>query len=300
MPVIGYLSPYARDGFAQQLLAAFRRGLAESGHVEGRNVIVEYRWAEDRYDRLPALAADLVARKVTVIYAQGGPVAVVAKAATTTIPVVFSTGADAVASGLVDSLGRQSGNLTGVAHLSTTLEPKRLGLLRELVPQADTVGILLNPNLPLAVSQSSDLEAAARTLGLKLHVLRASTDREIDSAFEAVAQHRIPGLLVAADPFFFARIDKLVGLASHYKIPTIYPWREFAAAGGLMSYGINIAEAIRQCGAYVGQILKGARLADLPIVQPTKFELVINLKTAKALGLTISSALLAEASEIIE
>ena len=286
MPVVGLLSGQAFDT-AARLIAAFRQGLSETGFVEGRNVEIDYRWAENQYDRLPALAADLVGRQVAVIAATAGGgtlAALAAKTATTTIPIVFTSGADPVAIGLVARLNRPGGNVTGVAWLALRLEAKRLGLLHELVPQAAPLGVLLNPNFQPAEGQLSDIQEAARTIGLPLHVLRASTDSEIDTAFESAAQQRVPALLVASDPFFEQRPEKLVALATRHAVPAIYDTRDFAVAGGLMSYGPSFSDAVRQVGVYVGRILKGEKPADLPVMQPTKFEFIINLKTAKALA----------------
>jgi putative ABC transport system substrate-binding protein len=300
MPVIGFLSTRARDESAH-LVQAFRRGLAENGYTESRNVVIEYRWADGRYDRLPELAAELVRRPVTVLISTGAePSALAAKAATVTIPIVSTFTADPVERGLVASLNQPGGNVTGVNLLTATMEPKRLGLLRDLVPQAATVGVLLNPNFPLAASQLRDAQEAAHTIGLQLHVLRASTDREIDTAFESIAQLRIPALVVASDAFFITRRDKIVALAAHHAVPVIYNIREYPVAGGLMSYGINLADAYRQVGVYAAQIVKGAKPADLPVVQPTKFEFVINLKAAKVLGVKFSDNLLSLADEVIE
>ena len=300
MPVIGYLSARSPED-TTHLVAAFRRGLAENGYVEGQNVTIEYRWALGQYDRLPAMAAELAGRLVTVLVATGGePAALAAKAATSTIPIVFATGGDAVKAGLVASYNRPGGNVTGIDILTATLEPKRLGLLRELVPQAETIGFLLNPDYGPSESQSSDVQAAARALGLQIHVLRANTDREIEAAFETVAQQHIAALAVAAGPFFDTRREKLVALAARHAVPTMYHFREFAAAGGLVSYGIDPLDTYRQVGVYAGRILKGANPADLPVLQPTKFEFVINLKTAKVLGLDVPPALSARADEVIE
>jgi putative tryptophan/tyrosine transport system substrate-binding protein len=302
IPVVGFLSGQS-PGPATHLVAAFRQGLAEVGFVEGRNVAFEFRWAENQYDRLPTLAADLVRHQVAVIVATAGGgtlAALAAKSATTTIPVVFTSGADPVAIGLVASLNRPGGNVTGIAWLALKLEAKRLGLLHELVPQARPVGVLLNPSFQPAEGQLSDLQEAARTIGLPLHVLRAGTDRDIDAAFESVAQHRIPALLVASDPFFEQRSDKLVALAAPHAVPVIYDTRHSSMVGGLMSYGPSFSDAVRQVGIYTGRILKGDKPADLPVMQPTKFELVINLKTARALGLTVPPMLLARADEVIE
>jgi putative ABC transport system substrate-binding protein len=300
MPVIGYLSARSPDDTAH-LVAAFRRGLGEHGFVEGQNVTIEYRWALGQYDRLPAIATELVRRPVTVLTATGGePAALAAKAATSTIPIVFTVGGDPVKQGLVASYNRPGGNATGVSLLTSPLEPKRLGLLRELVPQATTIGFLLNPNLPQSGSQLSDVQEAARAINLQIHILRAGTDREIDSAFETVAQQRIPALAVAADPFFDTRREKLVALAARHAVPTMYHFREFAVAGGLVSYGIDPSDAYRLVGVYTGRVLKGVKPAELPVLQSTKFEFVINLKTAKALGIKFSDNLLSLADEVIE
>jgi putative tryptophan/tyrosine transport system substrate-binding protein len=299
MPVIGYLSARSPEDTAH-LVPAFRQGLGEGGFVEGQNVTIEYRWALGQVDRLPALAAELAGRPVAVIVTTGGEsAALAAKAATSTIPIVFSMG-DPVKAGLAASYNRPGGNATGINILSDTLESKRLGLLRELVPQAVTIGFLLNPNFPSAESQSKDVQEAARAIGLQIHVLRANTDREIEAAFETIAQHRIAAVAVASSPFFDTRRDKLVALAARHSVPTIYQFREFVAAGGLVSYGIDPIDAYRQVGVYAGRILKGAKPADLPVLQPTKFELVINLKTAKALGLDVPLHLQQLADEVIE
>jgi putative tryptophan/tyrosine transport system substrate-binding protein len=300
MPVIGFLSTRSPDESAH-VVAAFRRGLAENGVIEGQNVTVEYRWALGQYDRLLGLAAELARRPVGVLAATGGePAALAAKAATAAIPIVTTFSADPVASGLIASLNRPGGNVTGISNLTATLEPKRLGLLRELVPQSATVGALLNPNWPLAASQLRDLLEAASTVGLQLHVLHASTDREIDTAFETVTQDRTPALAVASDAFFNSRRDQLVALAARHAVPAMYSFRDYALAGGLMSYGIDLLDVYRQAGIYAGQVLKGAKPADLPVMQPTKFEFVINLKTAKALGVKFSDNLLSLADEVIE
>jgi putative tryptophan/tyrosine transport system substrate-binding protein len=303
MPVVGFLSTRSPDDIPQipHLLAAFRRGLAENGYVEGQTVTIEYRWALGQYDRLPALAAELAGRPVAVFVTGGGePAARAAKAATSTIPIVFIIGGDPVKVGLAASYNRPGGNATGLSILTTTLDPKRLGLLHELVPQAATVGALLNPNFPGFEGQLKDVQEAARVIGVQIFVLRASDDREVEAVFETVAQQRIPALTVGADPFFDTRRDKLVALVARHAIPAMYHFREFAAAGGLMSYGIDISEVWRQVGVYAGRILKGAKPADLPVMQPTKFEFVINLKTAKTLGLAIPAGLLSLADEVIE
>jgi ABC-type uncharacterized transport system substrate-binding protein len=300
MPVIGFLNA-ASAGPLRQQIAAFREGLKESGYVEGQNVAVEYRWAESQYDRLPALAADLVRRQVSVIFAGGGaPVVLAAKAASTTIPIVFSAGADPVGLGLVASLNRPGANITGVYHFSTGLEAKRLGLLHEMVPKAATIAVLVNPNYSEAESQLREVQEAAARLGVQLVVMRANAVSDFDPAFSTVVQHQSGALLVCASPFFNTRREQLVVLAARHALPTIYEWRDFAAAGGLMSYGTSLADAYRQAGIYAGRILKGAKPADLPIVQSTKFEFVINLNTAKALGLTVPPGLLAIADEVIE
>jgi putative ABC transport system substrate-binding protein len=301
MPVIGYLSSRSPDD-TRHLLAAFLGGLNEgSGYVEGQNVTIEYRWALGQYDRLPALAAELVRRPVAVIATTGGePAARAAKAATSTIPIVFLIGSDPVALGLVASYSRPSGNATGMNILTVSLEAKRLGLLHELVPQAATIGVLVNPKFQPADHQLRDLQQAAPPIGLQIYVLRASTDSELDVAFETVTQQHIAALAVTADPFFDTRRDKLVALAASHAVPTIYQFREYTTAGGLMSYGNDLIDAYRQAGVYTGRILKGANPADLPVLQPTKFEFVINLKTAKALGLSVPTSMQQLADEVIE
>jgi len=299
MPVIGFLGFRSPDDTVT--LAAFRRGLNEGGFVEGQNVMVEYRWAIGQYDRLPAQAAELVQKPVAVLVSVGGePAALAAKAATSTIPIVFTIGDDPVKLGLVASYNRPGGNLTGINIFTTTLEAKRLGLLHELVPQAGTIGVLLNANFPAAERQLRDVQEAARAIGLQIHALRANIDREIEVAFATVASQRIAALAVAASPFFTTRRDKVVALAARHAVPTMYTAREYAVDGGLMSYGIDVPDVYRQIGVYAARILKGEKPADLPVMQPTKFELVINLKTAKALGLQIPDKLLALADEVIE
>jgi putative ABC transport system substrate-binding protein len=301
MPVIGYLGSESPDVFAGRL-SAFRQGLSETGFVEGQNVAIEYRWAENQYDRFPALLADFIRRKVTVIVAvTGTPPALAAKVATTTIPIVFVTAGDPVALGLVASLNRPGGNLTGVATLTVELAPKQLEVLRELVPTAITIALLVNPaNSTNAETLSRDVQAAARTLGLQLHVLHASTERDFDAVFASLPRLRAGALLIGSDPFFNSRSQQLTALASRHAMPTMYPFREYAMAGGLISYGNSFADAHRQVGVYTGRVLKGEKPADLPIQQSVKVELVINLKTAKALGLTFPISLLGRADEVIE
>jgi putative ABC transport system substrate-binding protein len=295
MPVIGFLG-----GGSPQLGAAFRQGLGETGYVEGRNVTIEYRGAENQFDRLPALAADLVRRQVTVIYASSTRPSLAAKAATTTIPIVFYTGTDPVQSGLVASLNRPGGNLTGVSGLVVEVGPKRLEMLHEAVPTATLIGLLLNPTCPFVETESRDQQAAARILGLRLHVLYASAERDFDAAFETLVQVQAGGLVIGGDAFFTSRSEQLAALALRYAVPTIYQYREFAAAGGLMSYGGSGTETGRLAGMYTGRILKGDKPADLPVQRGTKVELVINMKTAKALGLTFPLTLLGRADEVIE
>ena len=300
MPVIGFLSSGSPGPFAP-FVAAFHQGLSETGYVEGQTVAIEYRWAEGSYDRLPALAADLVGRKVDVIAASGGPLpALAAKSATSTIPIVFSSGVDPVERGLVASLARPGGNLTGFTIMSLELMPKRLELLSELVPQASVFALLVNPNNAGIEPMIRHVQEAARAKGLKLHVLKASTESEIDTAFAALVQQQAWALVVSADPFFNIRREQLVALAALHTVPAMYELREFAAVGGLISYAPSLTAAYRQVGTYVGKILKGANPADLPVQRATTFELVINLKTAKALGLTIPQSILMSASEVIE
>jgi putative ABC transport system substrate-binding protein len=300
MPAVGYLSARSPQDTAH-LVEAFRRGLAEGGFVEGQNVLIEYRWAFGQHDRLPGLAADLVRNPLTVLVTTGGEVAALAaKAATSTIPIAFIVGTDPVKLGLAASYNRPGGNATGINILTNSLEPKRLELLRELVPQASAIGALFDPTFLAYEDQSRDVREAARALDLQVHELRASTDAEIDLAYETVARQGIAAVTVAAGPFFDTRRDRLVALAARHVVPTMYHFREFPAAGGLMSYGANIADAYRQIGVYAGGILKGAKPAELPILQPTKFELVLNLKTAKALGLKVPLTMQVAADDVIE
>ncbi len=299
MPVIGFLGT-ASVGRNPPLIAAFHLGLSETGYVEGQNLAIEYRWAEGHYDRLPALAADLVARKVDLIAAFGGiPAALAAKSATSTIPIVFSVG-DPVDLGLVASLARPGGNLTGVSTMAPELSPKRLELISELVPQARVIALLVNPNNSNTERIIGDMQEAARAKGVQLPILKARTESEIDAAFATLVQLQAGGLVVGNDPFFGGRCEQLGALASHHAAPAIYGFREFVEAGGLISYGSSLAASFRQVGIYAGKILKGAKPANLPVQQPTTFELVVNLNTAKALGLTIPPSILARADEVIE
>jgi ABC-type uncharacterized transport system substrate-binding protein len=300
MPVVGFLSSLGKND-RPNLADAFRRGLSEAGYAEGRNVMIEYQFAENKYDRLPALAADLVNRKVAVIAATGGGNSIlVAKASTTTIPIVFLTGGDPVQEGYVASLNRPGGNITGISWFGTQLSAKGLGLLHELLPNATVIALLTNPKLPEAARATSDAQEAARTLGHQLLVLHASAPSEIDTAFATLRQARAGALLVSGDPFFSSRRQQIVTLAARDAIPALYFNRELVAEGGLMSYGNDIPDAYRRAGLYVGRILNGASPADLPIDQATKFEFVINLKTAKALGLTVPPTVLARADEVVE
>ena len=301
MPLIGYLGVSSFEKSAGRSLHAFKRGLAESGYVEDRNVTIEYRWADDEYDRLPALAVELVQRGVAVLVAAGSPAALPAKAATTVIPIVFMIGSDPVELGLVAGLNRPGGNLTGVAYLNVEVAPKRLELLHELIPTAKSIALLVNPANPVvADAQAKELQAAISTLGLNLMLVKASNPLEMEDAFATLVRERVEALQIGVDPLFGNHVDQLVALAARHKVPTIYPWREFTAAGGLMNYGSSIPDAFRQVGIYTGQILKGAKPADLPVQRPTKLQFVFNLKTAKLLGLEVPATLLARADEVIE
>ena len=300
VPVVGFVSGRAPEDSAN-LVVAFQRGLAETGFVEGQNVAIEFRWARGVYDRLPALTADLVNQKVAVLVGVGGDVsALVATKATTTIPIVFGMGGDPVKAGIVASFNRPGGNATGYTLWTTEMESKRLGLLREMVPGVQLIGILVNPRFAPTVQELSDLEAAAKGVGQQLFVAQANDDAELDAALASFAQQHVGAFLVTAAPFFDTRRDRIVGFAAQNRLPAIYQFREYAMAGGLISYGPNIAESYKNAGVYVGRILKGEKPADLPVLQPTKFDFVINLKTAKSLGLTVPPTLLAEAGEVIE
>jgi putative ABC transport system substrate-binding protein len=300
VPVIGFLSGVSPGPYGP-FVAAFRQGLSETGYVEGQNLAIEYRWAEGSYDRLPALAADLVGRKVDLIATGGGTVAALAaKSATSTIPIVFAGGGDSIANGLVASLARPGGNVTGVTFLAVELLAKRLELLSELVPRGRLIALLVNPNNANTEREMRNVQEAARAKGVQLDIVKARTESDIDAALASLVQRQAGGLVVSGDVFFNSRREQLVALASRHAIPTIYGFREFAASGGLISYGTSIAAVYRQLGIYAGRILKGAKPADLPVQQPTRFELVINLKTAKTLGLTVPPILLSQADEVIE
>jgi putative ABC transport system substrate-binding protein len=300
MPVIGFLNPTSPAGYPH-VIAAFHQGLRESGYVDGQNVAIEYRWAEGQNKRLPALAADLVRHQVMVIAATGGDTsALAAKAATQTIPIVFNSGGDPVRTGLVASLNRPGGNLTGVSRLGTDLLPKRLELLAEAAPKAGAIAFLLNPTLRDAASREKDVRLAAQSLGRQIHVLNASSDSEVDAAFASLAQLKIGALLIVNDSFFNTRSERLGALSLRHAVPTIYQNREFVAAGGLLSYGASLSDAYRLVGIYTGRVLKGEKPADLPVQQQTKVDFFVNLKTARALGLTIPLPLLALADEVIE
>jgi putative ABC transport system substrate-binding protein len=300
MPVIGFMSARSQEDSVDGL-EAFRRGLKEGGFTEGENVAIEFRWALGDYSRLPALAADLVGRQVAVIVAAGGePSGLAAKAATTTIPIVVGIGGDPVKAGLVDSFSRPGGNVTGVTLLTSLMEPKRLGLLRDLVPGVALIGVLINPDFPPAALQLQQIEEAARAIGQRIVITKASNDDALEAAFRSLVQEGAGALLVTAAPYFDTRRDRIIAFAARQRLPAIYQFREYAIAGGLLSYGVSIAEGYHQYGIYAARILKGANPAELPVHQPTKFELVINLKTATALGLKISDNLLTVADEVIE
>jgi putative ABC transport system substrate-binding protein len=300
MPVIGFLNTASPGPFAH-LVAAFRKGLDQGGFVEGRNVAIEFRWADGRYERLPVLATELVRRPVAVLATSGGdPSFLAARAATTSIPIVFIIGSDPVALGYVASFNRPGGNVTGVTQLTTMLGAKRIGLLLELVPNADPIAVLVNPSFPATAAFLKDAQEAAAAVGIRMIALNASSESEFEPAFAAMAREKAGALMIGADPFFNSRRDLLTALAARHRVPTIYEFREFAAAGGLMSYGTSLSDAYHQLGNYTGRILNGVRPADLPIVQSIKFEFVINLKTAKALGLAVPNSMQLLADEVIE
>jgi len=300
LPVIGFVSSRS-SADSRYAVSAFRKGLTESGYTEGQNVKIEFRWAEGNYDRLPALVNDLIAQGINVLVAVGGePSAFAAKAATSTIPIVFTTGGDPVKAGLVTSLNRPGGNATGISLLTTAPESKRLGLLHEIVPKAALIGVLINPNYAEAENQTREVQDAAHSIGQRIRISKAGTDGELESAFAAFIEQRIEALLVCSDPFFDTRRDRIISFAAQSRIPAIYQFREYAVAGGLMSYGISLTEGYRQVGIYAGQILKGTKPTELPIQQSIKFEFVINAKTAKALGLEVPPTVLARADEVIE
>jgi putative ABC transport system substrate-binding protein len=299
MPVIGYLSSLGQ-AISVRFDAAFRLGLSDIGYFEGQNVSVEYRWITDRYDALPAMAADLVQRQATVIFALGPPAVLAAKAASGTVPIVFVTGADPLKFGFVASFNKPGGNITGIWMVLTALAEKRLQLLHELLPKAELIGLLINPTSPVAEPQTREAQAAAHVLGVKLTVLNAATENDFNQVFTSLAQQRADALFVSADPFFASKREHLVALAAQHAMPTTYEFREFVEAGGLMSYGTVLSDGYYKGGHYVGKVLKGTKPADLPVEQVNKFELVINLKTAKALGLTVPDKLLALADEVIE
>ncbi len=300
MPVVGLLSPQAEGRMTAKRIAGFLQGLSESQYVAGQNVAIEYRWAEGHYDRLPALAEDLVRRQVAVIVAPTQDAALAAKAATATIPIVFNVGGDPVGLALVASMNRPGSNATGVSMFTNQLEAKRLGLLREMAPQIKSVGLLMNPSKASAEDQLREVQAAARSLGLQLHVGRASSDTNIDTAFAGLVDAGAQAILTAADPFLASRIDKLVALAAKHNMPAMGEWPDFVEGGGLMSYGSSIVDNYRQVGVYTGKVLKGEKPAEMPVMQPVKFELAINLKTAKTLGIEVPANILARADDVIE
>src|SRR4029077_873605 len=299
-PIIGFLSTRSAADSAR-LVTAFRQGLSDAGYTDGQNVAIEYRWADGDYDRIPALVAELVRRPVNAIVTAGGNgAAIAAKAATSTIPIIFIVGTDPVDDGLVASIARPSGNITGVTLITSELGAKRLGLLRELVPAASVIAVMLNSNNPAAQRQSTSIEAAALSIRQKIILLSASNDSDVERDFVVLTQSQAGALLMMPDPFFNTQLDRIIALAARHAVPTIYDSREYAAAGGLMSYGPNYADLYRQAGIYAGRVLRGTKPADLPVLEPTKFELAINLKTAKALGLTVSNSLQLLADEVIE
>jgi putative ABC transport system substrate-binding protein len=299
-PVIGFLHSATANAYAP-MTAAFRKSLKEAGYVEGQNVAIEYRWAEGQFDRLPELAADLVRHQVSVIFAGGGlDPSLAAKAATSKIPIVFANGTDPVEAGLIVSLDHPGANITGITFLLNTLGPKEFEVLHELVPKAPLVAALINPKSSTAMSQLKDMQDTARAVDQKILIFQASTDREIDTVFTSLVEHHLDGLVIGADAFFFSRRDQFVGLATSRSIPTVYPWREAVVAGGLASYGASVTDAYRLAGVYVGRILKGEQAANLPVQQSTKTELVINLKTAKVLGVSVPNTLIGRADELIE
>jgi putative tryptophan/tyrosine transport system substrate-binding protein len=300
MPVVGFLGSASPQPWVNYV-AGFRAGLKEVGYVDGQNVTIEFRWAEDQYDRLPVLAAELVQRNVAVIFASGGPPSVLAaKAASVTTPIVFMLASDPIKLGMVASLNHPGGNATGVGLFNVAVEPKKLEILHQLVPKAMKIGVLVNPRNPNAQTITTELQTAAGALGLQIHIVNAATPGEFGAAFTTLVQQQAGALVVGSDPFFTNQREALVALAAQHALPAIYEWREFTAAGGLVSYGTNISDAYRQAGIYTARILKGEKPADLPVAQPTKFELVINVKTAKALGITVPQTLAVAADEVIE
>jgi putative ABC transport system substrate-binding protein len=300
LPMVGFINVTSAQSYTRQL-AAFLKGLGETGYVDGRNVAIEYRWGEGHSDRLPAMAADLVHKQVAVIAATSTPAALAAKAATTTIPIVFETGSDPVQLGLVESLSRPGGNVTGVTQSNVEIAPKRLQLLHELVPTASVMALLVNPaDLTLAETATKEMHAAARTLGLELHVLNASTERDFDAVFAKLIQLRAGGLVIGPDPFFISQSEQLAALTVRHAVPAVFEFREFAVAGGLLSYGADVTDSYRLAGNYTGRVLKGEKPGDLPVQQATKVEMIINLKTAKALGINVPNTLIGRADEVIE
>jgi ABC-type uncharacterized transport system substrate-binding protein len=299
VPIVGFLSYASPDTFAH-VAEAVRRGLKEAGYVEGQNVLIEYRWAEGHYDRLPVMAADLVRSQVAVILAGGNVAAQVAKKATATIPIVFTSGADPVATGLVRSLSRPEANLTGANLMAPEMAVKRLELIRDLLPNARAVAMIINPNYPGAETEMAEVEDAGRIIGLQTQRVTASNERDLDAAFATIGERRVDAVIVGADGFFVTRREQIAALATRYAMPSIYPFPDYAAAGGLMTYGASLTDVYRQAGVYTGRVLKGAKPADLPVMRPVKFEFVINLKTAKALGLTFPPSFHLRADEVIE